>query len=60
MVFVTENQPVGVVFIVGVASAGSYRCDVRYFFGGVFHVFVRSCPLRIAGGCFVSLEETHG
>lgn len=44
----------------GVASAGSYRCDVRYFFGGVFHVFVRSCPLRIAGGRFVSLEETHG
>lgn len=33
---------------------------MRYFFGGVFHVFVRSRPLRIAGGCFVSLEETHG
>lgn len=29
-------------------------------FGGVFHIFVRSRPLAVAGGHFVSLEETHG
>ena len=29
-------------------------------FGGVFHIFVRSRLLVVAGGCFVSLEETQG